>query len=439
MTRAELLADDPIWLILIKAVVLLLLGPIMTMFMIIWERKVVARMQQRPGPNRVGPNGWLQSVADAIKLPFKEQIIPDTADRKVYFLAPLLSTIPAILAFSVIPFGPQVSIFGEQTVLQLIDIPVGALVILACSSMGVYGIVLAGWSSGSPYPLLGGLRSAAQVISYEIAMGLSIVAVVLFAGTLSTGDIVDAQHGLWFAVALVPSFVIYLISMVGETNRAPFDLPEAESELVGGFHTEYSSMKFALFFLAEYVNMVIVSAFATTLFLGGYNAPWPISAINDNYFNTGWWPILWFFGKVLVLLFVYIWLRGTLPRMRYDQFMRLGWKVLVPLNLVWIVAVVAQRAFRNAGWSTGPILITFFGVVLVAIVVASVAESSRRGRDEEDEDVVPVTGGGYPVPPLDLEIPDKNRQRKSVRSRARRERARVGAGPDTSGTERETD
>jgi NADH-quinone oxidoreductase subunit H len=436
MTRAELLADDPIWLILIKAVILLLLGPIMTMFMIIWERKVVARMQQRPGPNRVGPNGWFQSIADAIKLPFKEQIIPDTADRKVYFLAPLLSTIPAILAFSVIPFGPQVSIFGEQTVLQLVDLPVGTLVILACSSMGVYGIVLAGWSSGSPYPLLGGLRSAAQVISYEIAMGLSIVAVVLYTGSLSTGDIVDAQHGLWFALALAPSFVIYLISMVGETNRAPFDLPEAESELVGGFHTEYSSMKFALFFLAEYVNMVILSAFATTLFLGGYNAPWPISAINDNYLNSGWWPILWFFGKTLVLLFVFIWLRGTLPRMRYDQFMRLGWKALVPLNLVWILAVTAIRAIRNEGINTSQALL-FVGIGLV-LLIGVVMLLPDRAVPDEDEDAVPVTGGGYPVPPLDLEVPGKPK-RRAVRSRARRERARVGAGADSPGEERETD
>jgi NADH-quinone oxidoreductase subunit H len=435
MTRAELLADDPIWLILIKVVILLLLGPIMTMFMIIWERKVVARMQQRPGPNRVGPNGWLQSVADAIKLPFKEQIIPDTADRKVYFLAPIISTIPAILAFSVLPFGPEVSIFGERTVLQLVDLPVGVLVILACSSLGVYGIVLAGWSSGSPYPLLGGLRSAAQVISYEIAMGLSIVAVVLYTGSLSTGDIVVAQHGLWYGLALAPSFVIYLISMVGETNRAPFDLPEAESELVGGFHTEYSSMKFALFFLAEYVNMVIVSAFATTLFLGGWMAPWPISLINHNYFNTGWWPLLWFFGKTLVFLFVYIWLRGTLPRLRYDQFMRIGWKVLVPLNLVWIVAVTAIRAFRNQGITSGQAIL-FGGVALVLLIGVVLLLPDRAVP--QDDDAVPITGGGYPVPPLDLKVPGKPK-RKAVKARqARRERARVGAG--TAGTEeRETD
>lgn len=431
MTRAELLADDPIWLILIKVVILLLLGPILTMFMIVFERKVVARMQHRPGPNRVGPNGWFQSVADAIKLPFKEQIIPDTADRKVYFLAPILSTIPAIVAFSVLPFGPEVSIFGERTVLQLVDLPVGVLVILACSSMGVYGIVLAGWSSGSPYPLLGGLRSAAQVISYEIAMGLSIVAVILYAGSLSTGDIVDAQHGLWYGVALIPSFVIYMISMVGETNRAPFDLPEAESELVGGFHTEYSSMKFALFFLAEYVNMVIVSAFATTLFLGGYNAPWPISLIDHNYFNTGWWPPIWFLGKTFIFLFIYIWLRGTLPRMRYDQFMRLGWKWLVPLNLVWIVIVTGIKAFQPEGWTTRAVLFGLAGLLLIAIVIAFLTPDRRV----PDEDQVAITGGGYPIPPLDLEVP-KPPKRKGVKARpARRERATVGATQD----ERETD
>src|SRR5699024_8917080 len=273
--RAALLADDPVWLILLKAVVILLIGPILTIGLILADRKVVGRMQNRPGPNRVVPGGSLQSVADALKLPFKEQIIPATADRKVYYLAPVVAVVPPLIALSVIPFGPAVTTFGERTVLQLVELPVGALVILAASSIGVYGIVLAGWSSGSPYPLLGGLRSAAQVISYEIAMGLSLVAVVIYAGSLSTGDIVAAQSDGWFFYLLAPSFVIYLISMVGETNRPPFDLPEAESELVGGFHTEYSSMKFAMFFLAEYVNMVIVSAFATMLFLGGGMAPWP--------------------------------------------------------------------------------------------------------------------------------------------------------------------
>jgi NADH-quinone oxidoreductase subunit H len=428
MTRAELLADDPIWLILIKVVIVLLLGPIMTIFLIVWERKAIGRMQQRPGPNRVGPGGYLQSIADAIKLPFKEQIIPAGADRKIYFLAPVIVVIPAIMAFSVMPFGPEVSIFGERTVLQLVDLPVGVLLVLACSSLGVYGIVLAGWSSGSPYPLLGGLRSAAQVISYEIAMGLSIVSVVLYAQSLSTGDIVAAQHSGWYFYLLIPSFLIYMVSMVGETNRAPFDLPEAESELVGGFHTEYSSMKFALFFLAEYVNMVIVCSFATTLFLGGYMAPWPISLIDHNYFNTGWWPLLWFFAKTFFLLFCFIWVRATLPRFRYDQFMRIGWKVLVPANLVWIVLIAGMRTLKLNDVSTGQVLI-YLGIVLVVIIGLVMLLPDRR--IEADEDQVPITGGGYPVPPLDLQIPEPNR-RRAVRGRAegrrRRRPATVGGG-----------
>ncbi|MGW5716495.1 NADH-quinone oxidoreductase subunit NuoH [Amycolatopsis sp. NPDC003865] len=421
-TRAALLADDPLWLILLKCVVILLIGPIMTIFLIVWERKAVGRMQNRPGPNRVGPGGYLQSLADAIKLPFKEQIIPDTADRKVYFLAPVMCVVPSLIALSAIPFGPVVSIFGERTVLQLLDLPVSALVILACSSIGVYGIVLAGWSSGSPYPLLGGMRSAAQVISYEIAMGLSIVAVILQAGSLNLADIVGAQHKVWF-LYLVPSFVIYLISMVGETNRAPFDLPEAESELVGGFHTEYSSMKFAMFFLAEYVNMVIVSAFATTLFLGGWMAPWPLSLIGNNVLNTGWWPVLWFFAKMFILLFGFIWLRGTLPRLRYDQFMRLGWKVLVPLNLVWIIMVTFAKVIA---WNTASIIIA---AVAIFIVVALFFYVRAAGREEESE-TVPVTGGGFPVPPLDLKVPQTTPRQKALAKAeakaARRKPAAVG-------------
>ncbi|QWF79838.1 NADH-quinone oxidoreductase subunit H [Amycolatopsis sp. CA-230715] len=413
MTRAQLLADDPLWLILLKAVVILLIGPILTIFLIVWERKAVGRMQNRPGPNRVGPGGYLQSLADAIKLPFKEQVIPDTADRKVYFLAPVLSAVPALIALAAIPFGPEVSIFGERTVLQLVDLPVGVLVILACSSIGVYGIVLAGWSSGSPYPLLGGLRSAAQVISYEIAMGLSIVAVILYSGSLSTGAIVDAQQGGWYFYLLIPSFVIYLISMVGETNRAPFDLPEAESELVGGFHTEYSSMKFAMFFLAEYVNMVIVSAFATTLFLGGWKFPFVAA---DNVLNTGWWPVLWFFAKTFLLLFGFIWLRGTLPRYRYDQFMKLGWKVLVPANLVWIMVIATVRALQNSGgFSTSKGLI-IGGVVLVVIVLLALLLPEKEVRDT---DAVPVTGSDYPLPPLDLSVPETTPRRKALRAKAR--------------------
>lgn len=431
--RAALLADDPIWLILLKAVVILLIGPIMTIGLILADRKVVGRMQNRPGPNRVGPGGSLQSIADAIKLPFKEQIIPDTADRKVYYLAPVISVVPPLIALSVIPFGPAVSIFGERTVLQLVELPVGALVILAASSIGVFGIVLAGWASGSPYPLLGGLRSAAQVISYEIAMGLSIVAVVLYSGSLSTGNIVAAQQDGWYFYLLVPSFVIYLISVVGETNRPPFDLPEAESELVGGFHTEYSSMKFAMFFLAEYVNMVIVSAFAVTLFLGGGMAPWPLTLIGDNVLNTGWWPLLWFSVKMLLILFGFIWLMGTLPRMRYDQFMKLGWKVLVPANLVWIVLIGAINAIRGEGSvSSGQILI-FGGVAIVVLVLLSLLLPERQ---VPEDDSVWVTGGDHPVPPPDLEVPQHTpRQKAALKAEAKSRKRRAVPGRDTDAEE----
>jgi NADH-quinone oxidoreductase subunit H len=418
---AKLLAADPAWLVLIKVVILFGFGVVMTLFMINWERKVVGRMQQRPGPNRVGPNGWLQSLADGLKLAFKEDIRPVLADKWVYIIAPIISTIPAFLAFSVIPFGPPVSMFGHMTALQLTDLPVGLLVVLACSSLGVYGIVLSGWSSGSPYPLLGSLRSAAQVISYEIAMGLAIVAVIIQSHSLSTADIVESQQGGWYVWLLLPSFVIYMISMVGETNRAPFDLPEAESELVGGFHTEYTSLKFALFFLAEYVNMVVVSCVATTLFLGGWRAPWPLSLWAGA--NTGWYPVIWFLIKTLLFLFVYIWLRGTLPRMRYDQFMRLGWKFLVPISLVWIVAVIAVRDVKARYGFTGPMVLVILGCVIVVALVIAFLVPERRVPDDR----VQVTGGNFPVPPLDLVVPKPGKRRTSVRGERARAVAQVPA------------
>lgn len=340
------LGNDPLWLTLLKAVVVFA-ALMVTTILVVWaERRIVARMQQRLGPNRVGPMGILQTLADGIKLFLKEDIRPANADRPVYLLAPVMSMIPAFLAFSVIPFGPSVSIGGRHTPLQLTDLPVGILFVLAMASLGVYGIVLAGWSSGSTYPLLGGLRSAAQMISYEVAMGLSIAAVFLYSGSLSTSDIVAAQDGWWFAVLLPVSFGIYVCAAVGETNRAPFDLPEAESELVAGFHTEYSSVKFAMFYLAEYINMITVSAVATTLFLGGWRPFFPFSRIGDG-LDTGWWPLLWFMLKVSLLLFGYIWLRGTMPRLRYDQFMQLGWKVLVPISLAWVLLVAGARVFNQ--------------------------------------------------------------------------------------------
>ncbi|WP_245351505.1 NADH-quinone oxidoreductase subunit NuoH [Pseudonocardia parietis] len=401
----QLLADDPLWLILIKVVGLFALGVVLTLFMINWERKVVGRMQHRPGPNRTGPGGWLQSLADGLKLAFKEDIMPALADKKVYFLAPIISTVPAFVAFSVIPFGGEVTIFGEPTALQLVDLPVGVLVVLACSSIGVYGIVLGGWASGSPYSLLGAMRSAAQVISYEIALGLAVVGVVLYAGSLSTATIVGAQATGWYFWLLVPSFVVFVISMVGETNRAPFDLPEAESELVGGFHTEYSSLKFALFFLAEYVNMVTVSAMAVTLFLGGGMWPWPLSFLNAY----GWMQFLAFIIKILLFLFVFIWLRGTLPRFRYDQFMKLGWKVLVPVMLVWIVAIFGIRAFQTTGGDNLVLLLSLIGFALAVVLAVAFLLPDRQ---VEDAPVEPASD--YPVPPMDLEVPESPPKRRKA-------------------------
>jgi NADH-quinone oxidoreductase subunit H len=292
----ESFGNDPVWLSIVKVLGLFVLLVLIVLFTIWFERRVVGRMQLRIGPNRTGPLGLLQTLMDGVKLALKEEIFPKAADRAVYIIAPLISAICAFMAFAVIPLGPTVSMFGYQTPLQLADFPVAVLYIVAIASIGVYGIVLSGWSSGSTYSLLGSLRSSAQVISYEIAMSLSFVAVFLYAGSMSTSEIVNAQTKLWFIVLLLPSFMIYAVSMVGETNRAPFDLPEAESELTGGFHTEYSSLKFAMFFLAEYINMVTVSALATTLFLGGWRAPWPISIWSGA--NEGWWPILWFLLKV---------------------------------------------------------------------------------------------------------------------------------------------
>ena len=396
---------DVWWLVLLKVVATFALLVLLTLFTIMYERKVVARMAVRPGPNQVGPKGWLTSLMDGMKLAFKEEIIPITADKVVYFLAPVISAACAFTAFAVIPLGPMVSIFGHRTPLQLTDTSVAVLLVLACSSMGVYGVVLSGWASGSTYPLLGGLRSSAQMISYEVAMGLSIVAVFILAGSMSTSDIVHAQATSsqtnwsiggwhpslpgWYALLLIPSFVIYMISAVGETNRAPFDLPEAESELVGGFHTEYSSLKFALFFLAEYVNMVTVSAVAVTLFLGGWRAPWPISLWHDA--NTGWWPILWFTAKVVIGIFIFVWLRGTLPRLRYDQFMAFGWKVLIPINLVWILTITSIHVLHDHGlqwWRA--ITVPGCVVVIVAIVAVTLAEpaAARRRAEREEEEAV---------------------------------------------------
>jgi NADH-quinone oxidoreductase subunit H len=407
VSQFGLFGTDPWWLVILKVLGIFVLLVLLTLFTIWWERRVVSRMQNRIGPNRVGPQGLLQSLMDGVKLALKEEILPKAAHRAVYWIAPVISATAAFLAFAVIPFGPTVSIFGVETPLQLTDFPVSVLYVLAIASIGVYGLVLAGWSSGSTYPLLGGLRSTAQVISYEIAMGLSFVAVFLYAGSMSTSQIVLAQEPIWFAVILLPSFLIYVTAMVGETNRAPFDLPEAEGELVGGFHTEYSSLKFALFFLAEYINMVTVSALATTLFLGGYLAPWPISLWEGA--NTGWWPMLWWLLKVQLFIFVFIWLRGTLPRLRYDQFMKFGWKVLIPVALIWTIVVGAARVLRDQVALTNTELL-IAGVVLILLLLVGAwvlqGRSDRRAQQRDAERVaraerqLDLSAGGHPVPPM---------------------------------------
>jgi NADH-quinone oxidoreductase subunit H len=393
--------QDPFWLVVIKALALFVGLVLLTLFTTWFERRVVARMQQRSGPNRAGPLGLLQPLADGIKLALKEGVTPIHVDKVVYLLAPMIAAAAAMLVFAVIPLGPVVSMFGVQTPLQLTDFPVSVLYVLAIASIGIYGIVLAGWSSGSTYSLLGGLRSSAQMISYEIAMGLSFVAVFLWAGSMSTSQIVAAQgSSWWYAILLLPSFVIYLISMVGETNRAPFDLPEAEGELVAGFHTEYSGLRWAMFFLAEYVNMINVAAVATTLFLGGWRMPAPISTWWPGA-NEGWWPLLWFLAKIMVMLFVFVWLRGTLPRLRYDQFMRFGWRVLIPVSIVWIVVIATLKGLQNEYQVDLRTTLLWIALLLVVVAGFTFVLDLRRGPApvERPEEFDPFAGG-YPVPPL---------------------------------------
>ena len=365
---APLLGTDPLyakgvgWVVLaiVAVKVLVVFGALMVavMLMIWFERKVISDMQSRIGPNRAGPFGIAQTLADGIKLFFKEDLIPDKADRFVFKLAPYLTIIPAFLAFAIVPIGGEVTLFGHTFELQLADPPMGILFLLAMSAIGVYGIMLAGWSSGSKYPLLGSVRASAQMISYEAALGMTVVMVVLITGSLSTRTIVNAQAGhlwQWNAIRLVVvPFLIFFIAVVAETNRPPFDLVEADQELVGGFVTEYSSIRFALFFLAEFMNTITMSAITVTLFFGGPDGPVP------HIPHIRWiFPILWFLGKTIVFLFVFVWLRAALPRMRYDQLMDLGWKRLIPLSLGWLLIVAG---FVVDGW---------WGLAMAATVVAA--------------------------------------------------------------------
>jgi NADH-quinone oxidoreductase subunit H len=411
----RLLALDPLlvdvdWgdvgVVVVKTVFIFALLLVGVMFMVWFERKLIADMQHRFGPNRAGPFGLLQTLADGTKLFFKEDLIPDRADRRVFILAPYLSLIPAFVTFSVIPIGGgfngdragEFKLFGKETYLQLADPPIGVLLILAMSSVAVYGIMLAGWSSGSKYPLLGSVRASAQMVSYEAALGLSVVAVVLMAGSLSTHDIVASQAGSGYdlfgsigipkwniiATGLVP-FIIFLISGTAEANRPPFDLVEAEQELVGGFNTEYASIRFAFFYLAEFMNTVTLSAIIVTLFLGGPAGP--------VYAGPAWlWGVLWFVIKLFVFLFTFVWFRATLPRFRYDQLMNLGWKLLIPLSLAWLLLLGAIHIGDDEDWSPAIVIAASLGALTLgwAALTAALRVGQARHAEEEANEKVTV-------------------------------------------------
>ena len=409
--------DTPFWLSLVKALLIFVYLLLSVLLMIWFERRMIGRMQQRPGPNRVGPFGLLQSLADGMKSMLKEDVRPRTADAVIFTLAPVVFASAAFISFAIVPLGGEVEMFGHTTPLQLTDLPVAALLVLAVAGISAYGIVLGGWSAGSTYPLLGGLRATAQIISYEIAMGLALVAVFMYAGSMSTSEIVAGQSDLWYIVPACVSFVLYVITMIGETNRLPFDLAEGEGELVGGYFTEYSGMRFAMFFLGEYVNMFTVSALATTFFLGGWQAPPGIAAIGDGMLNQGWWGLLWFTLKMWLFMWGFVWLRGTLLRTRYDQFMRVGWKFLMPVAVAWVIAVAFIRGADAGFFGDGtvdlfgrafPVSSLIIVGVLAVIVLGSTwiwetrVEKQAQAKEEAEQvpDEVDPFAGGHPVPPL---------------------------------------
>ncbi len=367
------------WGILIGKVVIVFFALLISVLLYVWvERKVIADFQTRPGPLRAGPRGILVTLADGLKLFFKEGIMPTNADRAAYVIAPVIAMIPGFLAFAVIPFGPSVTIFGRTVGLQLSDLNIGILWVLAMTSISVYAIVLAGWGSGSNYPLLGGVRSTAQMISYEVAMSLSLVAVLMFSGHLKTSEIVAAQDQIWYVIPQFPAFVIFFICALAETNRPPFDLAEAETELVAGFHTEYSGIRFAFFFLGEYVNTVVVASIAVTLFLGGWRGPWPAG-----------WPdwlggVLWFALKVTAVIYLMILVRGTLPRMRYDRLMDLGWKVLIPVGFWWVLTTAAVIALPERYGRTRGIFIAVGFAAAVGLLAAVIRPLLDRPSREEE-------------------------------------------------------
>lgn len=406
-------SSDTLITYVVKAVLIIVFLLLSVIFAIWFERKVVGRLQVRPGPNWHGPFGLLQPVADAGKLLIKEDITVKAADKIVYVLAPMISVFCSLLVFAVIPMGGEVTIpFTDITTpLQLTDFPVATLYILACASVGVYGIVLGGWSSGSTYPLLGSVRSTAQVISYELSMGLSLVSVFIMAGTMSTSEIVNTQDKLWWFLPLFPAFVIYVISMMGEVNRLPFDLPEAEGELVSGYMTEYSSMKFAWFFLAEYINMINVSAVATTLFFGGWHAPFGLGNLWGGALEAGWMGFVWFLIKVWSFMFFFVWVRGTVVRFRYDQFMQLGWKILIPAALGWVFILAIFQALQTfLEIDAQPFLIGASIIAALVLVVTLVLDGKAVAKEKAEQaaatnarhaapELFDPFAAGYPVPP----------------------------------------
>jgi NADH-quinone oxidoreductase subunit H len=399
MLALDPLTQGDLWstrllIVVIKVVAIFVIGLVGTMLMVWFERKVVSGMHNRVGPNKAGPFGILQTLADGIKLFFKEDLLPNRADRIIFRLAPFLAFVPAFLVWSVIPLGGDfgdgsagvVEWFGQPTRVQLADPPIGILLVLAMSSIAVYGIMLAGWASGSKYPLLGSVRATAQMISYEAALGMSIAAVLLASGTLSTSGIVIRQDSLadWNIVTTgVVPFVIFVIAATAELNRPPFDLVEAEQELVGGFNTEYSSIRFALFFLAEFMNVITMSAIIVTLFLGG---PQPIEIRGVDIFSAfGWFGgTMWLLLKLVVFLYMYVWLRATLPRLRYDQLMDFGWKLLIPLSLGWFLLLAALREFSPGGDIGDSIRVTAICVVVGGVSYALLAIALRVARTNRD-------------------------------------------------------
>jgi NADH-quinone oxidoreductase subunit H len=398
---SHLLALDPLltgpvtwsvfFVVIIKVVVAFVILLVSVMLYIWAMRKVIADMQNRIGPNRAGPYGVLQTLADGIKLFFKEQSIPDSADRPVFRLAPYLSILPAFLMFCVVPIGGTVSILGHITYLQVVDLPIGALFILAMSGLGVYGVMLAGWASGSKYPLLGSVRASAQLLSYEAAFGLAILAVLIQAGSLSTHDIFVQQQWThawsfatdWFWLRTFVAFVIFLIAATAETNHPPFDLVEAEQELVGGFNTEYTGIRFAIFFLAEFMNVITMSAIAVTLFLGGPSGPSFGFVASDNVLNVWVLPTFWFLVKVLALLFATVWVRASLPRMRYDRLMSLGWKWLIEIAILWVIVTAAVQVAPIAHWDR---LVTALVTLIVAIAAYGVLYAAMPKSGEKIEE-----------------------------------------------------